>query len=52
MPKAKQFERTLYIRIPTGTYAKIERLRKKDKVSISEFVRNLIYKQLGTIVEK
>ena len=51
MAKKKQFERTLYIRVPIGTFAKIERLRKKDKKTISDFVRNLIYKQLGKIVE-
>ena len=52
MPKQKQFETTLYIRIPIGTFAKIERLRKKEKVSRSMFVRGLVYRQFATIVEK
>ena len=47
MPAHKQFGRTLYICVPTGTFNKIERLRKRDKVSRSKFVRNLIYKQLA-----
>ncbi|MFH1934454.1 MAG: hypothetical protein ABIN18_23135 [Pseudomonadota bacterium] len=47
MPKPKQFERTLYIRVPIGTFRKIERIRKRDKKSRSDFVRNLIYKQLA-----
>ena len=52
MPAHKQFEKTLYICVPTGTFNKIERLRKRDKKSRSEFVRNLIYRELGRWVEK
>lgn len=51
MPAKKKYEKTLYVCVPTGTYNKIERLSKRDKVPRSKFVRNMIYKQLALYKE-